>query len=211
MTEENINQKHFIKIVIATIALIVISFGATYAYYINMSTTAPTTTRAASGTFDVTSSLETANVLNNKQLVLIDETKKNEMAEKLTFTVTSSSSSTVNGIFNLYLDDIKLSKNLYSKYLKWELLGGSGTIASGTFENATRVGAEVEGEAPNVLTDVERIKLNTTGIPIPKNTVQNFTFMMYLANDELVNQINLTEGSFNSRLYLEAVPVSQNR
>lgn len=208
-TNKNTNKRQYIKVMILVVALVVLAFSGTYAYFVNSNAKEPTVTSAKSGVFKVTSSLENASAIKNPRLVLIEENQRDTKADKLTFTVTSTSESTVDGTFNLYMQDIELTKNLYTKYLKWELLDEAGTIlADGGFENAKRVGTAVDGEVDNVLTNVEQMQLNTTGIDIPKNTTKTYTFRMYLLNDPNKNQIDLTEGSFSGRLYLKAVPVS---
>ncbi len=209
MDEKKANKKQLIKVVVLVVALIVLAFSGTYAYFVNSASQDPTVTSAKSGVFKIESSLENTSAIRNPKLVLISEDQKDTKADKLTFTVTSTSESTVDGTFNLYMQDIQLTKNLYTKYLKWELLNEEGSIiAEGDFENAIRVGEAVEGEAKNVITDVEQMSLNNTGIEIPKNKTKTYTFRMYLLNDANKNQIDLTEGSFSGRLYLEAAPVS---
>lgn len=209
MNEKKSNKRQVTKVLILVVALMVIAFSGTYAYFTMNFIGNPTTTTATSGVFKVESSLETESVIHNTKLTLISEKEKASQSEKLTFTITSTEESTVDGEFNVYLKDIKLSKNLYSKYLKWELLKGNEIISQGDFENAVRVGTAAEEEKDNVITDVEEFQLNTTALSLPKNTTQTYTFRMYLLNDPKKNQIELTEGSFNGRLYLEAVPVSE--
>lgn len=207
--KEKKNKNQWVKVFILVIALIVLAFSGTYAYFTSSFIGEPNTTTAKSGVFKVESSLETSNAINNKKMILINENQREEKAEKLTFTITSTSESTIDGKFSVYLKNIKLSKNLYSKYLKWELLKEKEIISSGDFENAIRIGSEEANEEKNVLTDVEEIKLNIEELELPKNTTQTFTFRMYLLNDTTKNQIELTEGSFSGRLYIEAIPVSE--
>lgn len=212
MDEKKGNKRQVIKVCILIGALMVLAFSGTYAYFTTTFIGSPSATTAKSGVFKVESSLEKTSVIRNKRMVLIyvndTQDQRDELADKLTFTVTSTSESTVDGTFNLYLKDIKLSKNLYSEYLKWELLKGTEIVSSGDFSDVTRIGMEEANEEKNVVTNVEEFQLNTTRLSLPKNTTQTYTFRMYLLDDPNKNQIELTEGSFNGRLYLEAVPVS---
>lgn len=212
MDEKKSNKRQITKVLILVVALMVIAFSGTYAYFTNNFVGKPTTTTAISGVFDVESSLETTSTIQNRRMVLIHvndtQDQREELADKLTFTVTSTENSTVDGEFNLFLKDIKLSKNLYSKYLKWELLKGNEIINSGDFANVERVDTPVEDEEDKAVTDVKIFQLNKETLSLPKNTTQNFTFRMYLLDDPTRNQIELTNGSFNGRLYLEAVPIS---
>lgn len=212
MDEKKSNKRQITKVLILVVALMVIAFSGTYAYFTNNFVGKPTTTTAISGVFDVESSLETTSTIQNRRMVLIHvndtQDQREELADKLTFTVTSTENSTVDGEFNLFLKDIKLSKNLYSKYLKWELLKGNEIINSGDFANVERVDTPVEDEEDKAVTDVKIFQLNKETLSLPKNTTQSFTFRMYLLDDPTRNQIELTNGSFNGRLYLEAVPIS---
>lgn len=212
MNEKKSNKRQVTKVLILVVALMVIAFSGTYAYFTNNFIGKPTTTTVTSGVFDVESSLENASAIRNRRMILIHvndtQDQREELADKLTFTVTSTENSTVDGKFNLFLKDIKLTKNLYTKYLKWELLKENEIINSGDFANAERMGTETEGEEEKAVTDVKEFQLNTEAISLPKNTTQTYTFRMYLLDDPTRNQIELTDGSFNGRLYLEAVPVS---
>lgn len=213
MNEKNYNKRQVTKVFILVIALMVIAFSGTYAYFTNNFIGKPSTTTVTSGVFKVTSSLENASAIRNRRMVLIHvndtQDQREELADRLTFTVTSTEESTVDGEFNLYLKDIKLTKNLYTKYLKWELLSDGTIIDSGSFENVERTDTAVEGEEEKAITDVKEFQLNTNALSLPKNTTQTYTFRMYLLDDPNRNQIELTDGSFNGRIYLEAVPVSE--
>lgn len=213
MDEKKSNKRQVTKVLILVVALMVIAFSGTYAYFTNNFIGKPSKTNVTSGVFDVESSLENASAIRNRRMVLIHVTdtqdQREELADKLTFTVTSTENSTVDGEFNLFLKDIKLTKNLYTKYLKWELLKGTEIINSGDFANVERVDTASEGEEEKAITDVKEFQLNTEAISLPKNTTQTYTFRMYLLDDPTRNQIELTDGSFNGRLYLEAVPVSE--
>ncbi len=212
MNKKKENKRQLKKVLILVVALMVLAFSGTYAYFTTNFVGSPSTTTMKSGVFKVESSLDTASVIRNKRMVLIHvndtQDQRAEKADRLVFTVTSKSESTVDGEFQLFLKDIKLTKNLYSKYLKWELLKGNEIISSGDFENVVRTDTPVENEAKNAITDVEEFQITTDSLPIPKNTTQTYTFRMYLLDDPNKNQIDLTEGSFSGRLYLEAVPIS---
>lgn len=209
---EKKNKRNIIKLMILVVSLMVLAFSGTYAYFTSNITGEPSITKAKSGIFEIKSSLEKTSAINNKRMVLINENQIKEMADSLTFTVTNTENSMLDGEFSIYLKDIKLSKNLYSEYLNWELLDEDGKILySGNFAEVTRRDEEEAGEASNFVTDVEDIELNEEeSIKIAKNTTQTFTFRMYLLNDSTKNQIELTEGSFMGRLYIEAVPIYDN-
>ncbi len=217
-----------VKILILVIALMVLVFSASYAYYTNTKEENPTTTTATSGKFNISSSLDTTgNAIVNTKMVLLNETDLNTKADKLTFTVTSDSETNVDGLMDIYLKEIKISKNLKSSDFHWELLQkvdetGEDTttidgehykkIASDTFDKltdktGTTATVPTEDDAKAVV-EAENLKLNSNSISLPQKKEQTFIFRLYLLNNPNANQIELTEGSFQGKLYLEAVPVS---
>lgn len=211
MEQKNEMKNHIIKISILVIAVITFGISFSYAYYnANMSGTSEIK-NATAARLDITSTLETTSVINNTRLSLIEKTQVKTKAEKLEFSVTNANTSTVSGNYFIYLTDIQLSKNLYSKYFKWELAkvttSGETVISSGNFSTAVRVGSVTEGEANNVITTAEDITLNQTALQIPKNTTDNLIFRMWIENDPVVNQIDITKGSFTGKLRLEVAPL----
>lgn len=205
--KETKRKKQLTKVMILVLSLVVLAFSGTYAYYTNHFIGNPNTTSATSGVFKIESSLDKVSAINNKRLILIDEEEKTEKAEKLTFTITNTEKSTIDGKFDVYLKDIRLSKNLYSSYLKWELVKDGEIINQGDFSTVERKDEESSTEDEKVVTLVEDVKLTTNSLSLLKNTTETLTFRVYLLNDENKNQIELTEGSFSGRLYIEAIPV----
>lgn len=207
MNKKN-GKGNFLKVLILVVALIVLAVSGTYAYYTTAITGTPTKTEIKSGVFKVDTSLESVSAILNTKMKLIDSANKGTQAEKLTFTVKSPSDATVDGNYYIYLKDIHLSKNLYTKYLKWELEKDGTVVASGDFSSATRSDSVTSGEADNVVTTVNNIQLNTNPIRLAKKESHTLVYRMWLENDPNVNQISITNGSFSGRLYLEAFPVS---
>ncbi len=218
---EKQNKRQFAKVMLLVISLIVLAFSSTYAYF-QSTFKEPSITTATSGIFEVDSSLDTVNAIQNEKMILINENEVAERANSLTFTVTSKETSNVDGKFTVYLKDAEISKNLKSNYFHWELLKKESLdteeklteIAKGTFENvtqksgtATETTTEVTDETRAVI-KINDITLNSTPIPLEKQQTVTLVFRLYLLNDPDKNQLELTEGSFSGRLYLEAVPVS---
>lgn len=200
--------KYISRVMILVVSLIVLAFSGTYAYFTVNFTGETTTTTAKTGVFKVESSLERASAIKNSRMVLISENEKNSKAEKLEFTITSKSETTVDGKYNVYLQDIQLSKNMYSKYLKWELLRENQIISSGDFADVSRKDTEQSNEEANANTIAEDFKLNENAISLTKKTTDHLIFRIWLENDPNVNQISLANGTFSGKLYIEAVPVS---
>ncbi len=207
----NNSKKNLVKVMILVVALIVLTVSGTYAYFTTKFTGAPSTTKVTSGIFKVESSLESVSAINNIKLRLIDYEERATKAEKLTFTVTSPLDSTVAGEYFVYLKDIELSKNLYSSYFKWELLQDGTMVANGSFDEAVRKNTADPLEEDNVLTEANDIQLNTTAILLPKHETQTLEFRLWLENSTTEDQIDLINGSFSGRIYLEAIPVSENK
>lgn len=211
MKTENEMKSQIIKIGVLVVAIVVIGISLSYAFFTGvLSGESEIDTRNAAK-LDLTSTLTDADAINNMHLELIDQEKIKTAAEKVEFSITNQNTSTVSGKYFIYLTDINMSRNLYSKYFKWELARvtstGESVINSGNFLAATRVGAPTDGEANNVITTVEDISLNKVALQIPVNTTDNLVFRLWLENDPDANQIDLTDGSFEGRLKIEATPV----
>lgn len=218
MKENAINsKKNFARVMILVMALIVLGISGTYAYYTSTITGNAVKTTASSGKIEITSSLETANAIQNTKIALINEDEISTKAEKLNFDINNTSNSTLDGKYFVYLKNSKLSKNLYSEYFKWSLINkdcdettNNCTLASGSFANARRTDTPLADEAENVVTTIDNIQLNSTAIEIDKNSTQNLEFRLWIQNDPDNNQIALTEGYFEGKLYIEAFPVSEH-
>ena len=208
---KNENKRNFVKVLVLVVALIVLGISVTYAYFTSLITGDASDTSVQTGNLQIETNLETVGAINNTKLRLIDNSDIATSSEKVSFYVKNTSTSTISADYYVYLTDISLSKNLYSSYFKWELLNGSESIASGDFANAKRSDTAQSGEADNVTTTVENMSLNTEVIRIPQNTTHNLIFRMWLENDSTTNQLDLINGNFSGKLYLEAVPVSVNQ
>lgn len=211
MNQKQEIKNHMIKIGIFVFAIILLGVSASYAYYTaNISGQAEINKKNAAQ-FDLNSTLNDSAKINNPKLELLDDTQKIAKAEKITFSVTNENTSTVNGKYFVYLTDIKLSKNLYSEYFKWELVRITGdtesVMYSGTFADAIREDNATENEDFNVKTTTKEITLNSVALQITPGTTDNLLFRIWLQDDPNVNQVNLTNGSFEGRLRIEGTPV----
>lgn len=202
------NTSNYIKVMILTMALIVLGISATYAYFTSTISGDSTKTELKAGKLDIDTNLNNTNRINNPKIGLIDRTEKETKAEKVSFYINNTSLSTVDAKYFIYLKDIELSKNLYSEYFKWELVKNGEVIENGDFKNAIRIDEVSPTEEKNAITTVEEMTINQEAIVLNKNNTDNLIFRVWLENDENINQIDLTNGSFSGRLYLDAVPVS---
>jgi hypothetical protein len=200
------NKSGILKVLVLVVSLVVLAFSATYAYYTTSITGDSSETVLKSGKLEITTNLESVSAINNSNIILINASEKEEKADSVTFYISNPSTSTIDAKYYVYLTDINLSKNLYSEYFKWELLKNDEVVNSGTFKNASRKTEISEDEENNVLTTSEDIQLNSSALYISPNTTDTLVFRLWLENDDSKNQIELTEGSFSGKLYLEAVP-----
>lgn len=212
--ENKINSKKNLgRIFVLVVSLIVLGISGSYAYFVSTIEGTPTKTTISSGKFEVTSSLESANAIKDLNLRLIDASEIETKAKTISFDVVSTEISTINAKYDVYLREISLSKNLYSADFKWELVKDNCesdcSLASGDFSTAVRKGTEASGEAANVVTNAQDMKLTTDSILLPKNTTQNLIFRIWLQNDPNRNQIELTSGSFQGKLSISAVPAEE--
>lgn len=210
MNEKTELKNHLIKIGVLVAAIVLLGVSLTYSYYSANKKGTGNVDETSAGRLDVTSTLTTAPAISNTNLQLIDATNVSSSAEKVEFSVTSANTSTVNGKYFVYLTNLKLSKNLYSKYFKWQLVrktsSGESEIAKGTFASAVRSDEVVPGEAAKVLTTAEDITLNSTVLTIAPNSQDNLVFRLWLENDNAINQVSLTEGQFSGKLKIEVAP-----
>lgn len=199
-----------IKIGVLVLAIVVLAISLSYAYYSANKSGTSNIDNASAGKLDLSSTLTTASAISNTKLQLLDAANVKSEAEKVEFSVTSANTSTVNGKYYIYLTDIQLSKNLYSPYFKWQLVritsNGESEIANGNFLNVTRTDIPSENEEEKAVTTIEDITLNSTVLTIAPNTTDQLAFRLWLENDPDNNQIELTEGTFQGKLKIEATP-----
>lgn len=208
--EEKSNQKsRHLKFIILLVSLLVIGVSTSYAFFRTTITGDTDTNKVQAANLKIDTDLDAKEVINNNNLDLIDESQIDSKADSLNFSLTNNSESNISGSYNVYLREVKLSKNLYSNYFKWELLKSDVKIASGDFSSASRSDNAVEGEDSRVETSANDIKLLENPIDIAPGETHNLTFRIYLLNDN-VNQIDLTEGTFSGKLNIQATPKSQN-
>jgi len=202
-------KKYSIMVIVFVISIVLIGVSLSYAYFSAKFTGNASTPTAKAAIMNVTTSLVTAQAINSDKLAIIDPADYKEKSEKVAFTVTNENTSNVNAKYTIKIDDMSLSKNLFSKYFKWELTINEGTanekVFQGNFEDAsvTPEGTEdksmLTGLSKILVTDEQALSLNI-------NQTDDIKFYIWLENDENVNQIYLTEGTFNGKLSMNAVP-----
>lgn len=208
-------KNHVLKIGILVLSIVTIGISMTYAFYTAKISGNAQIDDINAAKFNVTSTLENASAISNSAMNLIDASEIATKSDKVEFSVTNDATSTVSGQYFVSLFNVRISKNLYSEYFKWQLVRktslGESIIDSGDFQNVERVDTPISGEADNVETTVKDFTLNNVALEIPAGTTDNLVFRMWLENDEVANQVDLTNGTFKGQLKVTASPKSQNR
>lgn len=215
MHEKN-DKRNLFKVLVLVLALVVLGISTTYAYYTAVLTNPEDDGDVLqAGNLDITTTLtSTASAINVNKLMLINDDEKKDKAQKVEFSITSGDSSTVDATYKILLKELQLSKNLKSADFKWELVkkGTENTetqIAHGDFSSVTFTTEETDEHKLVSANDLELTKEN--GQTLTKKTTDNLIFRIWLQNNPNVNQINLTNGSFSGKLFIEAVPVSAHQ
>lgn len=198
-------KKQLVMVGLLVLAIVVIGVSGAYAFYVNNPTgNADVDKKAAK--FEMETTLNSSSAINVTSMVLIDSADVASKSTKFNFTVTNKSISTVDGLYQIILTDISLTKNLYSQYFKWELLGDNVSLATGNFSTATRTSAPEVDEDARIVTTAANITLNTTAFQLAPGVSKNLELRVWLENDSSVNQIDLTSGNFSGKLAVEGTP-----
>ena len=191
------NKKTIIIYVSVAIALLIVAFGLTYAYFsANVKNNDQAEeTEIISGNLDI--EFQTSQWINNTNMMLINDSDKNTEADKAIFTVKNIGN--VKSNYELYLTDIEISDNFKnSNYFKWELV-----ITDG----ATNQDVTYTGNFSGVSNG--RLKLTPTAKTINVgNSIDNCVLKVWLSNDPDNNQLDLFNGSFQGRVELVAVAIA---
>ena len=113
------------------------------------------------------------------------------------FSVTRSANNTTDNVYyNIYLDDIIVSSNYKSSYIKWKLYD---------VENPTELSTPIsQGNFLNIGNDTS-LQLNNSKISLPKNVTHYYTLYLWISNSTSANQLELLEGSIEGKIKIVAV------
>ncbi len=192
--------------VLFVVSLVVLAVSVSYSFFnIRVSGEVQKKTPDGAGDFLVTSTLNDSDIINAAELALIDGTNYLTEAESVSFSVTNSVDSDVNAKYTIDIDEMSLSKNLASKYFKWVIIVNGEEKARGDFADET-IAPEgtsdttlVENLTKHLITEENALSLNI-------GATDNLVFYMWLENDEAVDQLYLTNGTFKGKLSMSAVP-----
>lgn len=205
------NKKDIYKSVsfMCMFVLLIVVAGITisYAYYtLNMRGSTTTDTNQAAN-LNITTTLTGTTAINTSNLVLIDGTDLSK-AEKVSFSVTNNTDSTVDAKYTINLIDMSLTQNLFSKYFKWALVinGDITNKIVGDFQDETGVIQEGETSTTSQTVATKNLITEENALPLAIGATDTIDFYIWLQDDDNVNQIYLTSGTFSSKLSLNAFP-----
>lgn len=211
-TPENSIKKYSIMVIVFVISIVLIGVSVSYAYFSARFSGESNAPGAETAILNVTTTLTTTPAIDNAELAIIDASEYLTKSEKVFFTVTNETTSNIKGKYNVKIVNMSLSKNLFSKYFKWKLVVNEGTASekefTGTFadEAVASEGTEDNTEVTNLtkvlVTDEEALVLDI-------GQTDDMKFYIWLENDDNVNQLYLTKGSFSGKLSMDAVPTKE--
>lgn len=195
-TKSKSEAKFIIYAIFLIVILIIFAISLTYAYFSRNVTKNgdDPQTDFSTGVLDV--DFLTSQYISNSDAVLIYDDEAYELGDKSTFSVTRSNLNTVEQVYyTVSLVDIDITDNLKSEYLKWRLY------------DTTEITATTEALSEGDFLDIEdnKIELHNTKIALAKNVTHNFTLLIWLSNDDAVNQNNLLEGTIKAKIEVTAV------
>ncbi len=206
------NKKLLISAFIIVIAIVLIAFGLTYAYFsIGYGGNADVSGNRAA-ILNIDSTLKNASAINETEMSLISEDEIETEAKKVTFDVINQGTSTVDAKYIVKLIDYSITKNLSSKYFKWKLVVNPGEgeqVFTGNFlQNPEDEGTKLTGVVEtDTLSGLNKVLVNEDeALTLNIGKTDHLVFYVWLENDEALNQIYLTNGEFRGRLSLEAFP-----
>lgn len=195
-----IKNSYLVKVLVFVVALVVLGISTTYAYFTLNITGTPNLTTVGTGTLQIDSNLKTVTSVSNPNL--IEKGTQADNAQSVSFYLENNSTKSINAKYNIYLTNITITKNFFSKYFKWELERNGSVVYSGDFSTLENVGTSSD---ENNYT-INKFLLNSEEFTLNNGERDNLIFRIWLENDN-VDQTSLTRGSFSAKLFYEAVPV----
>ena len=205
------NKKRIITLSVLFVLLVIFAgVGISYAYFQITVTGTTETPEATAANMNITTNLDDTSIIDSRNIALIDSSEYLTKAEKLSFTVTNNIDSTVQAKYTVKLVDTTITKNLISKYFKWALVVNHDTTnpITGTFEDSS---LSTEGTIAKDVIDISKYLIDGDNArTIDINTTDSIDFYIWLENDPNVDQLYLTEGAFQSKVSVDAIPYKNN-
>lgn len=198
-------EKYTIIVVVFVLSIVVLGVSVSYSFFSIGVEGEKNVPPSQAGHFEVTSTLNDTPAINAAELALIDSANYQTEAQKVDFSVTNSVDSDAKAKYTIELVEMSLTKNLASKYFKWTLMVDGVAVASGDFADSSI--ADEGTSDTTVVSDLTKVLIpEEEAITLDIGATDNLVFYIWLENDDMVDQIYLTNGDFSGKLSMKAVP-----
>ena len=212
MESKKLKKKSFVKntvlISVLVVSIIVIGISLSFAYFTMSIQGSSDTGNNQAAILNVTTTLTTADAINATSLAIIDGSEYLTKAESIEFTVTNNTDSNVNALYTINMTDITISKNMLSQYFKWALVINSDTsnAITGSFQDLS-LADEGKSDTSTVTIGSKVLIADENARSLSIGATDTITLYLWLENDDNVDQLYLTNGTFSGKLSLNATPV----
>lgn len=212
MESKKLKKKSFVKntvlISVLVVSIIVIGISLSFAYFTMSIQGSSDTGNNQAAILNVTTTLTTADAINATSLAIIDGSEYLTKAESIEFTVTNNTDSNVNALYTINMTDITISKNMLSQYFKWALVINSDTsnAITGSFQDLS-LADEGNTDTSTVTIGSKVLIADENARSLSIGATDTITLYLWLENDDNVDQLYLTNGTFSGKLSLNATPV----
>ena len=212
MESKKLKKKSFVKntvlIYVLVVSIIVIGISLSFAYFTMSIQGSSDTGNNQAAILNVTTTLTTADAINATSLAIIDGSEYLTKAESIEFTVTNNTDSNVNALYTINMTDITISKNMLSQYFKWALVINSDTsnAITGSFQDLS-LADEGNSDTSTVTIGSKVLIADENARSLSIGATDTITLYLWLENDDNVDQLYLTNGTFSGKLSLNATPV----
>ena len=212
MESKKLKKKSFVKntvlISVLVVSIIVIGISLSFAYFTMSIQGSSDTGNNQAAILNVTTTLTTADAINATSLAIIDGSEYLTKAESIEFTVTNNTDSNVNALYTINMTDITISKNMLSQYFKWAFVINSDTsnAITGSFQDLS-LADEGNSDTSTVTMGSKVLIADENARSLSIGATDTITLYLWLENDDNVDQLYLTNGTFSGKLSLNATPV----
>ena len=198
-------KTYTVIVLVFVISIMVFGVSVSYSFFNLQVSGSADTGRNETPPFEVTTTLNDASIIDSAELALIDGADYLTKAESVSFSVTNSPSSAVSAKYTIDLVEMSLSKNLASKYFKWAIVVNGTETYTGDFVDES-VSTEPSSDT-EVVSDLTKTLIGEEeAITLNVGETDNLVFYIWLENDDVVDQLYLTNGDFSGKLSMSAVP-----
>ena len=193
--EDNKTKKNYFSMGLLVFLWLLLVGGLSFAFFsIVFHDDDKTSTEVVSGLLSV--QFTTDEYIDNIDMLPINDDEIFENNDVSVFSIQRASNNTTDDVYyNIYLEDIEITDNYKSQYIKWRLY------------NETNPGSSSipisEGNFSGIGNNTT-MQLNNQKISLPKNVTHNYTLYVWISNYP-VNQSELLEGSLSAKIKIDAI------